>query len=144
MLAAGVSMPLLINDVPTAQGFIDAGVAPEDAWDYCVIGCNELGIPGRSQESATAQSGSILYLNLLNKILLEHPDVDSLSMDALLDALEAAMHQTATESRQRGQARKQHVARMMPTPFTSALMRRLYRTRAGYAGGDEVSPSRHL
>jgi formate C-acetyltransferase len=122
MLAAGVSMPLLVNDAPTAQGFINAGVTPEDAWDYCIIGCNELGIPGRSQESATARSGNIVYIKLLNQVLLDHPDVDSLTMDALLDALEALMRETATESHNRGQARKHHVARMMPTPFTSALM----------------------
>ena len=46
MLARGVSMPLLVNDPPTAQGFIQAGLSPEDAYNYCVIGCNELAVPG--------------------------------------------------------------------------------------------------
>lgn len=123
MLAAGVSMPLLIGDTATAQGFINAGVPPEDAWDYCVIGCNELGIPGRSAESATAMSGTIQYLALLNEVLLEHPDVDALDMDALLDTLEATMRERMVQSRLRGQAHRSRIAEQMPTPFTSALMR---------------------
>ena len=123
MLAAGVSMPLLIGDTATAQGFINAGVAPEDAWDYCVIGCNELGIPGRSAESATAMSGTVQYLALLNEVLLEHPNIDALDMDTLLDALEATVRERMVQGRQRGQAHRRRVAEQMPTPFTSALMR---------------------
>lgn len=123
MLAAGVSMPLLIHDEPTAQGFLNAGVRPEDAWDYCVIGCNELGIPGRSAESATARNGTIQHLALLNATLLEHPNPDALDMDALLAALEARMHRRALEMYQRGQASIRRAADRVPTPFTSALMR---------------------
>ena len=69
LLAKGVSMPLLIHDIPTVQGFISAGITKEDAWDYCVIGCNELGIPGRLMESATAMHGNVIYLALLNRLL---------------------------------------------------------------------------
>ena len=124
MLAAGVSMPLLIHDVPTAQGFINAGVAQEDAWDYCVIGCNELGIPGRSAESATTMGGTIQYLELLNSTLLEHPDPNSIrDMVQLLDCLEAKMSHRAIEMRKRGQQHRKRMAECVPTPFTSALMR---------------------
>ena len=124
MLASGTSMPLLVNDNPTVGGFLDAGVSREDAWDYCIIGCNELGIPGRSAESATASGGLIQYLELLNQTLLSHPDVDTLTMEALLRALEDAMRTSALEMRKLGQERRHRTARMMPTPFTSALMHR--------------------
>jgi len=124
MLAAGVSMPLLIHDVPTAQGFIGAGVAPEDAWDYCVIGCNELGIPGRAQETSTATSGTIEYLELLNQTLLDHPDPDAIDrMGELLGCLERTMADHASRAREGWSRRRPHVAANVPTPFTSALMR---------------------
>ena len=124
MLAAGLSMPLLIHDTPTAGGFINAGVAPEDAWDYCVIGCNELGIPGRSAESATAFGGTIQHLELLNQTLRGHPGPDSLEgMPDLLDALEATMSRRAAEARQRAESHRPRRAERVPTPFTSALMR---------------------
>ena len=124
MLAAGVSMPLLINDVPTVQGFIDAGVSVEDAWEYCVIGCNELGIPGRSQESSTAMNGTIEYIELLNHVLLEHPAPDSIAdTSQLLGCLEEEMKRRAVKMRERGKRRRKQMAESVPTPFTSALMR---------------------
>ena len=123
MLAAGVSMPLLIHDTPTVQGFIQAGISSEDAWDYCVIGCNELGIPGKLWESATAINGNIVYLDLLNRVLLEHPDLGSISSaQALLPILEKVMLEAAVRMREYGQDCKKTLAEKMPSPFTSALM----------------------
>ena len=124
MLSSGVSMPLLIHDAPTAQGFINAGVAKEDAWDFCVIGCNELGIPGRSAESATARAGSVQYLGLLNETLLNHPDADAIQdMPALMGCLEKTMTQRVQEMRERSVRHRPRAAESVPTPFTSALMR---------------------
>lgn len=124
MLACGTSMPLLIHDAPTAGAFSSAGVAPEDAWSYCVIGCNELGIPGRLADSATAAYGTVQYLALLNETLLESADVDRImSMPQLLSALEATMARHMFEARQQGMRRVQRAAAQVPTPFTSALMR---------------------
>ncbi len=124
MLARGVSMPLLINDAPTAQGFMNAGVAAGDAWEYCVIGCNELGIPGRSAESATAMAGTIQHLELLNQTLLEAPDPEAFrDMGRVLAALEETMGRRAREMRRNGAAHRRRMAEQVPTPFTSALMR---------------------
>jgi formate C-acetyltransferase len=124
MLASGVSMPLLINDEPTAQGFMDTGMKPEDAWEYCVIGCNELGVPGRSAESATSTSGLIQHLELLNQTLLQHPDPTAIEdMSQLLGALEETMREHALAARKRaGWSRQRRIARV-PTPLASALMR---------------------
>ncbi len=123
MLAAGVSMPLLINDRPTVQGLVNAGIVVEDAWDYCVIGCNELGIPGRSAESATSTCGLVQYLELLNQVLLEHPDASRIgSVAELLTLLEDRMLEHLSERRQRGRVWRARAARRMPTPFSSALM----------------------
>ena len=123
MLARGVSMPLLVNDVPTAQGFIDAGCAPEDAWDYCVIGCNELGIPGRSAESATSTSGMVQHLEVLNEVLLGLDAPDEIGgMEPILSMMEEALRQKLTHRRADWQQRRQRIAACVPTPFTSALM----------------------
>ncbi len=123
MLTAGVSVPLLIDDVVTAGGFICVGVAPEDAWDYCVIGCNELGIPGRSAESATATNGTVQVLALLNDVLLTHTDPNAIaSVDDLLDLLEGRMVETLPAMRRQGLAYRRRVAAEMPMPLTSALM----------------------
>jgi formate C-acetyltransferase len=124
MLADGVSMPLLINDPPTTQGFVDTGVEPRDAWAYCVIGCNELGIPGRSAESSTSTSGLIQHLELLNETLLQHPDPNSIrDMPELLSAVEERMRARAFAMRQRGVQNRRRRVERVPTPFTSALMR---------------------
>ena len=128
MLADGVSMPLLVHDIPTAQGFINAGVAEEDAWEYCVIGCNELGIPGRSAESATAMGGTVQYLGFLNDTLLNHPDPDSIEdMPQLLSCLEKTMMRRMSNMRKWGTRNRERAAECVPTPFTSALMRNCVR-----------------
>ncbi len=124
MLASGVSMPLLINDRPTVEGLMNAGVAERDAWDYCVIGCNELGIPGRSAESATAMAGTIQHLELLNRSLLNHPDPNGIQdTRELLACVERTMSERAFEMRRRGEEHRRRMAECVPTPFTSALMR---------------------
>jgi pyruvate-formate lyase len=124
MLAAGVSVPLLVNDAVTVQGLIRVGVVPDDAWDYCVIGCNELGIPGRSAESATATNGTVQYLELLNEVLLTHAEPDTIaSVDELLGLLESRMAEVLPAMRRQGRAHRQRVAAEMPMPLTSALMR---------------------
>jgi pyruvate-formate lyase len=123
MLASGVSLPLLVNDVPTVQGLVDAGVAEQDAWEFCVIGCNELGIPGKLMESATGLNGSIIYLDHLNQVLLEHPNLESVQSTVdILPLMEERMLSAAMRSRKRAQQRKSLLAERMPFPFTSALM----------------------
>ena len=124
LLASGLSMPLLIHDEPTAQGFVRAGFRPADAWDYCVIGCNELGIPGRSAETATATSGTVKYLDLLNETLAGLPDPDAIgSASALLVPYEKLLRTKAREMRLAGRANRARAVQSVPTPFTSALMR---------------------
>jgi formate C-acetyltransferase len=124
LLASGLSMPLLVNDGPTIAGFVGAGVAAKDAAEYCVIGCNELGIPGRSMESATALAGTVQYLELLNEVLLQLPDPDAIGgMSELLQTLEQHMLNRAGRFRAHGEAHRLRLAEERPTPFTSALMR---------------------
>jgi formate C-acetyltransferase len=123
LLGAGLSQPLLLNDVVTAKGFEGGGVAPEHAWRYCVIGCNELGVPGWSAESANARAGSVPYVALLNAVLLGLPDPDRVSgMDELLRLLEAGLGDCLRQARRHYRTHLRHLIQQAPVPFTSALM----------------------
>ncbi len=120
LLSDGLSMPLLISDEATARGFINSGVRPEHAFEYCVIGCNELGIPGRFADSANALGGTIPYQNALNSAIGSSPQPES--MDELLDRMSGNMCQTLRSNRTSGEHQKQFLSSNLPTPFTSALM----------------------
>ena len=123
MLAAGCSMPLLIHDRPTVEGFVRSGVASADAWDYCVVGCNELGIPGRCADSATATYGTIQFLATLNRLLLDGDPGRFRSMDDILAAIGNSLASQLRASRENGRKQAARVAAERPMPFTSALMR---------------------
>ncbi|MDX9979002.1 MAG: pyruvate formate lyase family protein, partial [Lentisphaeria bacterium] len=123
MLASGCNMPMLIHDAPTVAGFLQAGVAPEDAWDYCVVGCNELGIPGRAADSATARSGTIQHLALLNHLLLDGDPSRFTSLDDLLAEYENQLGSSLRKARRNGASQLAKTLAERPMPFTSALMR---------------------
>ena len=98
------------------------GVRREDAWSYCVIGCNELGIPGRCADAACATAGTVQYLGLLNATL-EQPDLARVTgMPELLSAIEQMMAVRVSRMREWGAGYRARVAAEAPTPFTSALM----------------------
>ena len=46
MLAAGRSMPLLVCDEQVIPGLHHCGLLPDDAANYAMIGCNEVGVAG--------------------------------------------------------------------------------------------------
>jgi len=48
-IAQGTGMPALFNDEVNIPALMGLGVSPEDARDYAIIGCVELGIPGKVQ-----------------------------------------------------------------------------------------------
>lgn len=120
MLAHGRSMPLLVNDVPTVAGFLEAGISPEDAWEYCVIGCNELGIPGRLWDSAASIAGGMNFLEVVNEAMVE---CLSEGMPALAHRIEQGIRQRIRHSCLHRAEEQRAMARQVPTPFTSALMR---------------------
>jgi formate C-acetyltransferase len=123
LLAEGLSMPILVNDPPTTAGFDALGLTAQDAYDYCVIGCNELGVPGRSMESALSGAGSINYLGGLTAFLLALPHpVCPRSTQEILDLWEPGLRQHFCQARQAWKTRKKNIVAAVPTPFTSVLM----------------------
>lgn len=45
-LKQGTGLPAVFNDETVIPGLVDIAVSPEDARNYCVIGCVETGMPG--------------------------------------------------------------------------------------------------
>ena len=115
LLASGLSMPMLVGDEQTAQGFINAGIPAEDAWDFCVIGCNELGIPGKLWDSSTGPT--IVDPAILREALSDGSDLSYLS-----DAVRTTMKRHITQRLKNTLNGWSWAAKNVPTPFTSALM----------------------
>lgn len=120
LLSDGLSMPLLVSDAATVRGFVDVGIPAEHAWEYCVIGCNELGIPGRLAESAFPTGGSIPYVSALNDAI-DGPTFPG-SMEEIMERVSRSIAEALTPGRMTGEGEKQLLAARVPTPFTSALM----------------------
>jgi len=117
MLAAGRNMPMLVGDRATIAGLVSARIAANDAADYAIIGCNELGVPGKLMWESVAIHGAGLIRELLIERAAALP-----SMAAFLAALEErATAKLLAEVRWRLDARQREAA-CTPTPFTSALM----------------------
>ncbi|MFP4141149.1 MAG: pyruvate formate lyase family protein [Phycisphaerae bacterium] len=119
MLSGGVSMPLLVSDEPTVAGFTRHGVRPADAWEYAVIGCNELGIPGKLSTSAVAV-GTINYLECVTTAMSAgNPPSD---LEELLARAQECMEHDLQESARWKLHRMEETAIQRPSPLTSALM----------------------
>ena len=113
MLAAGRNMPMLVGDRATIAGLVSARIAANDAADYAIIGCNELGVPGNLMWESVAIHGA----GLARELLLERA-ADLPNMEALLAALEERVTQELlTGKRWRLDARRRgRRARPRPSP----------------------------
>lgn len=121
MLSHGRSMPLLINDEQTARGLVNAGVRDEDAWQYSVMGCNELGIPGLLFDSALPITCTWIDIEYLSRVLESDTAREACSTEELVAQLEPFYGELPKRLAAR-EKQQQEIARYMPTPFTSALM----------------------
>lgn len=120
LLGSGLSMPMLICDEQTVKGFVNAGIPERDAWGYCVIGCNELGIPGLLADSASGPTTNDLAL--LNNALLSIKQPAAADMGDVLDAVRGTLRAHLTPLLANRRRHFEAHARRVPTPFTSALM----------------------
>ena len=119
MLARGRTMPLLVNDHQVVPGLLEAGVAPEDAWDYCIVGCNELGIPGRCCQSGFDLGMGFNDLEVIDEVV-RSLDPTGITTERILDAYEESVRERASKGLAR---RRAHVGKLIdtrPFPFCSA------------------------
>jgi formate C-acetyltransferase len=118
MLGSGLSFPLLVGDEQTMRGLVQAGISPEDAADYVVIGCNELGIPGRLIWLSVLSP----EIQVLRRVLMSNMTKD-IPQEAFLDDLEKEYESEIDGRVADFLSFAQQVMETVPTPFTSALMR---------------------
>jgi pyruvate-formate lyase len=120
MLSRGRSMPLLVNDEVAVPGLRDLGIPDEDAWNYCIVGCNEIGIPGRATETAWSMGTCLVEIEVLGECLRNRAH----ELHSMEDILQACSERTQTVLTQGLQARRERtrvLAEKTPFPFCSAL-----------------------
>lgn len=120
MLAEGVSFPLLSGDAETRAGLEHAGITPADAAEYVLIGCNELGIPGKLMSMYSAGTEEI---EILREVLVAPGAAERITgMDALVHEMKIALKPRLMQALRDSAGLLRHSSEKTPTPFTSALM----------------------
>jgi formate C-acetyltransferase len=121
LLSSGRSMPQLVNDHEVAPALIAVGMEPEDAWNYAIVGCNEVGVPGRAWQCAYPRGIAINDVEVLDHVLRRQPEART-DGDALLNAYEQEVLQRTRRSIQGRIRTNARLADERPFPLTSALM----------------------
>jgi formate C-acetyltransferase len=122
MLSRGRSLPHLVSDLQVAPGLERAGVAPEDAWEYCIIGCNELGIPGRLCQTAISIGLGFDDLEVLDRATRRVAQ-EAESVDDLVAAYGAEVSRLAEAGLATRRERLQRLVERAPMPLSSACCR---------------------
>ncbi len=125
-IAGGQNMPVFLNDEATPQGFMNLGIPAEAAYDYTHVGCGELGIAGKLQDSALG--GSTGHVQALMQTLHAARAAGSPlgeqfpALDDLLAGLARTMRHNAERSATVARAVGSVHEQFGQIPFTSALM----------------------
>lgn len=117
MLSKGRSMPLLVNDHAVVPGLLEAGVSEADAWDYCIVGCNELGIPGRCAQSGFTLRMGFNDLELMDRAIHSGGAAD---VPTVLDRYEGLVEGSTRSGVAARQKRIAEHVHERPFPFCSS------------------------
>ncbi len=74
-LATGIGLPALYNDDVVCTALEKIGIPPEDSHDYCMNGCNQIDILGKSHMGL--EDGEVMFAKCLEYAL--HNGVDAMS-----------------------------------------------------------------
>lgn len=125
--ASGQNMPVFLNDEGSPGGFINLGISRDAAYDFTHVGCGELGITGKLQDSALG--GTTGHVSTLTQMLRQNsrgegkalsrlfPTFDDL-VEGLGKKMRANAEAQALQSREVGAMQ----AKFGQIPFTSAFM----------------------
>ena len=119
LLAAGLQQPQFLNDEVMVRGWVENGVALDDARDYSVVGCHEPTIPGRVLNKPAANPGYVAFTDWLFAALRHEPGCQD--YEELCHRLRRAMRQTIAERAEVQNRQDGLRAQWMPQPFFSAL-----------------------
>ena len=64
VIRTGIGYPAVANEEPIIEGLVAHGYAPEDARDYCCVGCIETQIPGKQAPWADGRANPLYMLNV--------------------------------------------------------------------------------
>ncbi len=134
VISLGFGMPQLFNDEIIIPALLNRGIKPDDARNYAIIGCVELGIPGKSlglSDAALFNLPKLLEL-VINKgkdrltkrkaIFLDKSNGHFNSYESLEKALEKEMDYFVDQMVAGCNIVDQVQARILPTPFLSSVM----------------------
>ncbi len=119
MLAQGRSMPMLVNDEQVVPGLVEAGVSTGDAWEYCIVGCNELGIPGKCCQSGFSVQMGFNDLEVIDRIT-RSSDMSGASDADILDAYEKSTAEMTRDSLSKRMKWTDDYVEKVPFPFCSS------------------------
>ena len=81
LIATGIGFPSIVNDDVLVEGLVDLGYPPEEARNYCFVGCIETYFPGRTAPWADSRFN---FLKVLEDTLKEVQDSPPPTFDAFL------------------------------------------------------------
>lgn len=116
LLGGGLSFPMLIGDCETTAALQTVGVSPDDAANYCVIGCNEVGVPGKLAWTSVALNEA----DLVRTAVLANPA--AAGVNDLIAAMGSEMERRLRPELRAHRARLLQLAAQGPMPLSSALM----------------------
>lgn len=118
ILMNGHSMPMIVGDAETTKGLISKGVSKEDAWNYVINGCNEIGIPGK----LIFVSAGMPEIQSFREVVMDDKSDHYDSVDQFIEATAAICKEKVQKNLENLTASLNERAEVYPTPLTSALM----------------------
>ena len=118
ILMQGYSMPMIVGDEETTKGLIAKGVSKEDAWNYVINGCNEIGIPGK----LIFVSAGMPEIQSFREVVMDHKSDRYNSIDQFIKATAARCNEKVQKNLENLTASIKERAEIYPTPLTSSLM----------------------
>ena len=133
-LASGIGMPALYNDATVCRALEKLGIPPEDSHDYCMNGCNQIDLMGKShmglEDGEVNFAKALEYalhdgVNALNGQAEGLPTGDAASFESYAELenafyrqLDFLIHQSALAAN----AAQEKRAAYQPNPFRSCLI----------------------
>lgn len=115
----GTGLPQLFNDEVIIDGFIERGIEEKDAYDYAIVGCVEISIPGKMY--GLHDIAMFNLLKCLEVTLDEHPE-GFMSYQDLVHAIEENISLYIRYMVEGSNACDQAHQMYAPTPFLSCLI----------------------
>ncbi len=140
LIATGVGFPSLVNDEILVQGLMELGYEPQQARDYCFVGCIETFFPGKTAPWADSR---VNLLKVLEESLLEVRDSPPPTFDDFLAFyfrnLEKGIHDHARWVNQA----ENYDYNQYASPFYSALVEDCIGRGRDLNAGGAIHPAMH-